>query len=422
MHFTTTQARQALALTLLADRAHSNANVTWISPLAQDIYGPGAVIIAKWTCPKTIVSPYFRLCMPATGQTSDSRRSDGDDGDPSDSDEGENCGATVWPTITESAGVFQVSVTVPQVTSDEGYYLQMKDNVGALMRSPIFTLSPQAPSGPANLPDAPIAPLASIKPLYPDSPSTAAVSAASVPTTNAANHTAPMATIDPNVLSARAPPPAAAFAIPLSAVAAILLVASGLFLKHRRKLGEERTKDAEKIGLPSRTGSRNSYKVHASRASSEVDHALDVLSRHQLGYGSAPVPSFMPMNYAEKRARNPRPATRDARGPPTYRSDTRSSASSRFSRLHERPQEDDPATHAVLEDYMLPSPPLPSSASTPRCLLPAPRRLHVRNNAESRYLTDKPLPESLRYGGRHGGEPYNRVESSLICKYTVLQW
>ncbi|KAJ7660026.1 hypothetical protein B0H17DRAFT_1212637 [Mycena rosella] len=418
MHVSKTQ---TLILGILADRASSRpANVGWVSPVEQDIYGPGATIIAKWASAETIDSPCFKLCIatPTRRSVSDRRRSPSTGG----------CGATVCPAVAESAGLYQAPVTVGDVPSRGQFYLQMEGDSGTKMRSPVFTLSPvgasavgttssdsepaagiepqaQAPLG--TLPS-PVAPLAS--PLYPGSPSIVAPS----PPPSALNQASVVATYDPNALSAKSTPPAVAFAVPLSIVAAIILVAGGFFLKHRRGLGAQRAKDVEKL---SRTGTASTYKSHASRGS-EVDHALDVLCRHQR-YRSPP---FMSSEYTDTRpskrafpqptyARWDPPAYAHYRDPPVYGADVCSSPSVLPSPYHdERPRlppiastgsfmsASDAVTHTVLADYTLPSPTPPSSTPTPRCLLPAPQKLHLRDDGSRSHLVDNPLgsPRSER--------------------------
>jgi hypothetical protein len=221
-------------------------------------------------------------------------------------------------------------------------------------------------------------------------------------------------------LATRMAPSAAAVAVPLSAIGAILVIAAGLAVLHRRKLGEERMKDAEKLAL-SRQSSINSYK-----SAGEVQYALGVLSRHDIGIGAAPapVPLFMPVE-RESLRREPRRSTKMAfapasYGPASYAAPTpsvRSSESVRTTKsrplltrsgLSSRSDahtlvgagdaagwDEDPATHSVIADYIIPSPPLPSS------LLAAPQRARVRDEAPSLPASshknnygDKPLPPS----------------------------
>ncbi|KAJ7039882.1 hypothetical protein C8F04DRAFT_281936 [Mycena alexandri] len=400
-------------LGVLTDSKRSN--VAWISPLSSDIY-PAGPMLAKWAS-DMVDLPSFKLCKASS--TSDSRRDIG----PS---EPGGCGAPVWPAIIESAGVYQATVTMPEVLAAGGYYLQMEDRSENKMRSPVFTLSPdgattseplagvepqaQAPFGPANSPVA--SPTYMVSPLYPGSP--IATSAFSPP--SALSQVLPAATFNPNpnVLSAKSAPSPAAFAVPLSAVAAIVLVASALLIKHRRKIAAQRARDSQR---PSRA---SSYKSSASTGSgSEIDHALHVLSRHH-GHSrdqkprldSFPYPAYAQWNppayghTAPQRDPNPPadPAQRQhpcrdqrPRLPPIATTGSFMSTGS------------DPPTHAVLANYILPSPPLRTSASTPRCLLPAPQQLHLRDNAGR----DNPLGSPPADRHRSERDLYAQVESKL---------
>ncbi|KAJ7669027.1 hypothetical protein B0H17DRAFT_1142286 [Mycena rosella] len=105
---------------------------------------------------------------------------------------------------------------------------------------PAAGIEPQAQAPLGTVPS-PVIPLAS--PLYPGSPSIVAPS----PPPSALNQASVVATHDPNVLSAKSTSAAVAFAVPLSVVAAIILLAGGLFLKHGRGLGAQRAKDVEKL-------------------------------------------------------------------------------------------------------------------------------------------------------------------------------
>lgn len=278
-----------------------------------------------------------------------------------------------------------------------------------------------------------------------------------------------------SMLATRTPPPTAAFAVPLSIVAAILLVAVFLSLRHNRKLAEERAQDVEKLVLSRKSSVASSFRSGYSRQS-DIEHALNVLSKAQSqgDVKTAPVPLFMPVEVPQQR--QPRRCTREAyqtkqyteyyrpsqERPPSYRSaplsssrsqsrtrsllssiSSRSRASSRTAihpldsrsyrpslppvrvgsplhcseyeyapeehrerdwshrpsrspRYDEDTEEVDCPTHSVLDDYLfaepapkprlhppgLPKPllaqPLPNP---PRCLIPAPHRLHVRNGS-----------------------------------------
>ncbi|KAJ7151028.1 hypothetical protein C8R46DRAFT_1229315 [Mycena filopes] len=400
---------------ILADSKRSS-NLAWISPLPTDIYAPGSEISAKWSS-NMIDSPVFKLCKVSTG--SDSRRDTGS----SDLEPG-GCGEAVSPAILESAGIYQTTVTMPDdVPAAAGYYLIMEDRFENKMRSPVFTLSPdgastseplagvdpqaQAPFAPAGSPVASPSSIAS--PLYPGSPATSSAFAPpSLP--SAFSQVFPTPTFNPNALSAKSAPSPVVFAVPLSAVAAIVLVASALLIKHRRKMAAQRALDTQR---PSRA---SSYKSSASHGNgSEVDHALHVLSRHH-GHGysrdrkprldALPYPTYArwnpPPSDDAAYQRNPNPPAYPAQYPPHREQRPRLPpiATSFMSSAS------DPPTHAVLADYILPSPPLRPSASTPRCLLPAPQQLHLRDNAGR----DNPLGSPPADRDR---ELYAQVESKL---------
>ena len=222
-------------------------------------------------------------------------------------------------------------------------------------------------------------------------------------TSRAVNTSSPSAT--PQDLATRRMPSTAAFAIPLSAIGAILILAAGLAFQHRRKLGEERTNDAEKLDL-----SRQSS-IHTHESAGQVQYALDVLSRHDIGYGAAPapVPLFMPVERDSARwdyrwptkvafvpassvAQTSVKSFKAVRAPKSRPLLTRLGLSSR-SDAHTPPGtnnaakwNEDPATYSIIADYVTPSPPLPPS------LLTAPERAYVRNEAPG-------LPTSSRTNG-----------------------
>lgn len=99
-----------------------------------------------------------------------------------------------------------------------------------------------------------------------------------------------------SILATRTPISTAAFAVPLSIVGAILLVAAVLSLRHNRKLAEERAQDVEKLILSRKSSVASSLKSGFSRQS-DIEHALNVLSKAQ-SQGDVkrmPVPLFMPV-------------------------------------------------------------------------------------------------------------------------------
>ncbi|KAI9510641.1 hypothetical protein F5148DRAFT_1178045 [Russula earlei] len=225
-------------------------SVAWSYPAPGDRFGPGDVIMGEWkvTGPK-VVSPSFRLCAGGEG----------------------SCGATVWPeVVAESGGSYTVNLTAPNVTTESAYYLQMKDDFDHSYSSPIFNLTPtsQLQYKPASRPpevaqprpdQAPMSSSTSAKSKDaatsdPAAPAAAAgtgpadpgatlfpPSAAGIPSNAAATGTpGNSGGGGPLVAAAHGAPPTAALAVPLSLAGAIVLLAGGLALHHRRKLAAEK--------------------------------------------------------------------------------------------------------------------------------------------------------------------------------------
>lgn len=213
------------------------STVVWSSPAPGDRFSSRDTIIGKWQTPERVVSPSFGLCTA-----------------------GENdCGATVWPEVKESAGYYLVSLAVPDVNKESAYYLRMKDDFGHTYSSSIFTLTSylQSENSPAAVPphvaqpqsesdQAPMSPSpnganspnpALADPAAPSAP--AGPSSATVPS--------PFATSGPLVAAAHGAPPAAALAVPLSLAGVIVVLAGGLALHHRRRLAAEKERAREKL-------------------------------------------------------------------------------------------------------------------------------------------------------------------------------
>ncbi|KAL1686048.1 hypothetical protein GGG16DRAFT_97256 [Schizophyllum commune] len=245
------------------------ADVTWLSPSPGDIYGPADTLVAKWTADKDITSPSFRLCL-AKGGNDDNNGGDGgsdNDGIESRADDGlesrgsdiGGCGSQTWPDVTRSGGASMMSMAVPSVTADHPYYLSMEDDYGTRSRSPTFSLSskrssarPPIQSAPAS-PNPPPAAPATLNNAEDPAQAQAPFAAASTPSPVAAS-SAPVASLapppppsSPEVLSSRTPVPTAAFAVPISIVGAILLIAIFLGFRQRSALRKARQRDAEKL-------------------------------------------------------------------------------------------------------------------------------------------------------------------------------
>ncbi|KAF8261531.1 hypothetical protein EI94DRAFT_1810153 [Lactarius quietus] len=253
----------------LAVLAQASA-VVWSSPAPGDRFSSGDTIIGKWQTSERVVSPSFGLCTA-----------------------GENdCGTTVWPEVKESAGYYLVSLAVPNVNNESAYYLRMKDDFGHTYSSPIFTLTSylQNENKPAAVPpdvaqppqsESDQAPMSSPNgspnpaPVDPVAPPAPGPSSAAVP------H--PVATSGPLVAAAHSAPPTAALAVPLSLAGAIIVLAGGLALHHRRRLAAEKERAREKLarstsrlrstGLALNLGGGGIYKG-ADDADVDVEKAL----------------------------------------------------------------------------------------------------------------------------------------------------
>ena len=259
------------------------------------------------------------------------------------------------------------------------------------------------PSGPANSSQQPGDSLSSTANPHPSTTQSPVTSPLPAPTT-AFGSAGPSTTLNPSVVpyltATRTPPPVAAFAVPLSLVGTILLVAAALSLRHHRHLKDERARDAEKIDL-SRRSSFNSCKS-VSTGQSDVKYTPDSNVTH----GMTPT-SVWPIVVQ----REPRQQTRQA-FPTAYSMMAPSENPCKTVPIgttgppsrcltHVRPKSvadvdcdtfGASVTNLVLPSYLLPSPTLPPS------LLSAPQQLHVRGEAAlspSSY-SNKPLPLSPR--------------------------
>ncbi|KAK0197967.1 hypothetical protein F5146DRAFT_1130898 [Armillaria mellea] len=287
--------RISLALIVLSELGGA---VQWESPAAGDRFGPGDMIYGKWRADPPVDTPSFKMCGNSSPPPQVSSR-DSDDQTSGDGDRG-NCGETVWPTVQHGNGSDSVSLAVPNVTSDESFYLLMIDNFGTKYRSPPFLLSPTSS---ATVQDAAPAPLSNSNTAQspfnaspPSIPSPAASPVGGPPVTPPTISPASLPVSPTNTLATRSPPPVAAFAVPLCCVGAILLVAAGLCVRHNRQLDQERARDTEKLAVS-----------HNSSFGSLRSYQNDMLCKGQgdmYRYGSAmPVPLFMPVEMPRERTR-----------------------------------------------------------------------------------------------------------------------
>ena len=206
----------------------------------------------------------------------------------------------------------------------------------------------------------------------------------------------------------RTPPSVAAFAVPLSLVGAIILVASGFSVRHHRKLKDERACDAAKIQI----SRGSSFLSHKSRSTfhGDIEATLGAVRNKEgviVGHGAVPILVFTPVDVG----REPRRQTRQPFCPPSlhpstnpsgqvtyihrYQPSTRSLTPllphSQHIRHTNEQATDATITASLISNYLQPSPALPQ----------APQRLHTRIEVPlslspqwSYSYRDKPLPSS----------------------------
>ncbi|KAJ4485331.1 hypothetical protein J3R30DRAFT_3696675 [Lentinula aciculospora] len=300
--------------------ASAKPQVQWVSPSGGDAFSSGDSILGKWTTDTAVVSPAFKLC-PGDPQSSLGSRSDStvDDG---------SCGSKVYPTVQQSSGTYSISLAVPNTTTEQTWHLEMSDDFDNMWSSPSFSLSSTGAKSVASAAGAQVPFSAQSQTQIPTSATVVTSTAIPQPLVNP--ETASAATM----LATRTPPPTAAFAVPLSIVGAILLVAVFLSLKHNRKLAEERAQDVEKLVLSRKSSVASSFRSGFSRQS-DIEHALNVLSKAQSQWNvkTMPVPLFMPMEAPVLR-REARRSTREAYYPDQYTENHRPRQARRY---HERP-------------------------------------------------------------------------------------
>ncbi|KAF8627272.1 hypothetical protein AX17_006317 [Amanita inopinata Kibby_2008] len=347
-----------LASTSLA-RSHSNdadnmSNVMWEQPASGSAYNTGDTVDAQWTARSEVVSPSFRLCeysgpLPRDIFLEASRnnplelwnkfaRDDGDDDD--------DCGTIIWPAIKRADdGSYQVSLGVPEMLPGS-FYLLMRDDFGSLAQSPVFSVS--AALGPKNetastgveampqpsqsqkhksIDPASVTPtdqasmntsvdagrntsnagqvLANPQPMQVPLTSQNATSSSGSISNGTVSLPKPMPSIprgpiyidSNNLLTSRHPTPVAAFAIPLSAAAAALLIAGCLAIRHHRTLKKEREKDRLTVRLLEKLHSdtlASSSSLPSLRYNDNVKHTFNTLPAAQ-PMQIQPIPLFMPM-------------------------------------------------------------------------------------------------------------------------------
>jgi hypothetical protein len=76
-------------------------NITWVSPVHGDIYGPGETIAAEWRTPQMVVSPTFRLCLSnSINEGISAREIEG------------GCGSYMSPAVAKSAVSYVILLSV----------------------------------------------------------------------------------------------------------------------------------------------------------------------------------------------------------------------------------------------------------------------------------------------------------------------
>ncbi|KAK2459773.1 hypothetical protein APHAL10511_008205 [Amanita phalloides] len=332
MYLSTSIGLFLLASASLAKDHNGDADTSHISfaePVSGAAFHTGDTLNAQWTSKKPIISPSFKLC-----QTSDSEntrraymmnrrifvRVSRDD---------DICGDPIWPAVEQTdSGSYQVAMEVPVISEAGSYYLNVEDNFGSVVQSPVFSVSPSQVSvnatnmptsdspTPIATPDAPSSPTASIdaagatssvEPLRGNTPSVQApfsqqnVTAPVSDSSSSGNSTtkvvpsaskAPIFVDSNNLLSSGRPTPVAAYAIPLSAAAVALLVAGGLAIRHRGSLRKEREKDRQLLEKLHRSSTYSSSQYGGTGEAKPTLTASLLPHPIQL----QPIPLFMPVS------------------------------------------------------------------------------------------------------------------------------
>ncbi|KAK7694155.1 hypothetical protein QCA50_001335 [Cerrena zonata] len=288
------------------------SNVTWLRPVEGDIYEPGQSITGQWSTTEALYSPSFRLCSSSGTQKRNNKgdkakdkgksQDEEDSGDDGDDDGDGDCGSEVWPTVQHhNNGSYQIVLSVPNVTSQADFYLELQDDEGVTAASPPFSLRPallQSTNSSSTPPTNPVGALSSADP-----PSESGKSSPHTPPTVSAPNPNPSASPSPhnrdttspssipnpsptpnpdsnsntnnstshaltNLLQTHMPVPAAAYAVPLSLVGFVTLSALILCIHHRRRLQTERNAESEKVvaGEISRASSIARYPTRVWRA------------------------------------------------------------------------------------------------------------------------------------------------------------
>ncbi|KAF8710415.1 hypothetical protein RHS03_02260, partial [Rhizoctonia solani] len=98
----------------------SMSGVKWISPEPNAILVSGSKMVATWSTPaRPVSSPSFQLCLVETDE----------------------CGGTIWPKVKKlSGGRYTINLKIPQLSSDDGFFIRMVDDKGSMYDTPEFEL------------------------------------------------------------------------------------------------------------------------------------------------------------------------------------------------------------------------------------------------------------------------------------------
>ncbi|KAH7340505.1 hypothetical protein B0J17DRAFT_322200 [Rhizoctonia solani] len=98
----------------------SMSAVKWASPAPNAVLVSGGKLVATWSTPaRPVASPSFQLCLVET----------------------EECGDTIWPKVKKlSGGQYTITLKVPQLGSDNDFFVRMVDDKGTVYDTPEFKL------------------------------------------------------------------------------------------------------------------------------------------------------------------------------------------------------------------------------------------------------------------------------------------
>ncbi|KAF9261940.1 hypothetical protein L218DRAFT_1001240 [Marasmius fiardii PR-910] len=276
-------------------------NVHWVSPSVGDHFVSGDNIVGKWTSSKTIISPSFRLCQ-GPAQSSIGTREEVDLGSGS-------CGSRAYPTVQQDSGVYYVSLTVPNITRDETYSLQMIDDFGNVIPSPTFSLSSSGSAPAPRMNEQEVSPNTNggvqkpmaVNPIAATQGSQAQLVTVT-PVPIVVNPTTDAVPSFGNSSLAATRPSTAAWAVPVSIAGTFLLAALFFALRQHKTLGAQRRADMEKVHEVLKAHSEKPQSVIGRSDGSETTlPSVKALNGVQgFGFGSFPamqafpIPLFMP--------------------------------------------------------------------------------------------------------------------------------